>query len=58
MTLQELITIMQNRLITLTEAKKAAVQAGDVQRVSQIDNDLTTTLITIEQLQKSLNSKN
>ena len=58
MTLQELITIMQNRLITLTEAKKAAVQAGDVQRVSQIDDDLTTTLITIEQLQKSLNSKN
>lgn len=50
MTLQELITIMQNRLITLNEAKKAATAAGDLERLIQIDGDVLTTTIVIQQL--------
>lgn len=50
MKLQELITIMQNRLITLNEAKKSATAAGDIERVVQIDGDILTTTVVIQQL--------
>jgi hypothetical protein len=54
MTITELLTIMQNRLLTLTEARKAAVLAGDLERVTQIDGDLLTTYTTVEKLQKAV----
>jgi len=54
MTITELLTIMQNRLLTLNEARKAAVTAGDLERVVQIDGDLVTTYTTVEKLQKAV----
>ena len=54
MTITELLTIMQNRLLTLNEARKAAVAAGDLERVVQIDGDLVTTYTTVEKLQKAV----
>jgi|688.fasta_scaffold636794_2 hypothetical protein len=56
MKLQELITIMQNRLITLNEARKSASAAGDLERVTQIDNDLLTTSISIDQIKRMLDT--
>ena len=54
MTITELLTIMQNRLLTLNEARKSAVLAGDLERVVQIDGDLVTTYTTVEKLQKAV----
>ena len=50
MRLDELLHVMQNRLVTLNEARKGAFASGDVQRVNEIDGDLLTTQNTIEQL--------
>ena len=50
MTLNEILLIMQNRILTLNEARKAAVTAGDLERVTQIESDLLTTLTSIEQM--------
>ena len=57
MTVNELIVILQNRLVMLTEAKKAAVSNGDLERLIQLEGDLLTTINTIESLQKTI-SKN
>jgi len=54
MTLQEVLVIMNNRVITLGEARRAASAAGDLEKVIQIDGDLMTTLSTIEQLKSTI----
>lgn len=54
MRLDELLVIMQNRLLTLNEARKAAVNAGDLERVVQLDGDLLSTVTSIEQLKKTI----
>ena len=54
MTLNEVLVIMNNRIITLNEARKAAVAAGDLEKVIQIDGDLMTTLTTIEKLKETI----
>ncbi len=54
MTVNELLVIMQNRLLALTEARKSSVSAGDLDRIVQIDNDLVTTLTSITQLKKAI----
>ena len=57
MTVQELIFILQNRVLTLNEARKNAVNSGDPERVVQIDGDLLTTNISLDQIKKiSLNT--
>ena len=56
MTLDELLVIMQNRLLTLQAARQAAVLAGDLDRVNQVDGDLITTVTSIEQLKKTKES--
>jgi hypothetical protein len=53
MKIDELLVIMQNRLLTLNEAKKAAQIAGDLERIVQIDGDLLTTITSIEQIKKA-----
>lgn len=50
MTIDEVLVILQNRLITLTEARKSAVAAGDLERVVQIDGDLLSTVTSIEKI--------
>jgi hypothetical protein len=54
MKLDLLLTIMQNRVLTLTEARKAAVTSGDIERVAQLDGDLLTTEDTVEQIKNLL----
>jgi hypothetical protein len=55
MKLDEILTIMQNRLITLSESKKVALISGDVARVSEIDADIVSTTVTIDQIKEILN---
>jgi hypothetical protein len=50
MKLDELLHIMENRVLTLTEARRLAVNSGDITNVEKIDGDLSTTLTTINQL--------
>jgi hypothetical protein len=54
MKLDYLLLIMQNRVLSLTEARKAAVIAGDIERIEQLDGDLLTTQNTVEQLKRAL----
>jgi hypothetical protein len=54
MQIDELLVVMQNRLRTLTEARKASVNLGDLERVIQIDGDLLTTATSINQIKKTL----
>lgn len=54
MTLTEILVIMQHRIIALNEARKAASLAGDLEKVTQIDADLTTTATTIDKIKDSI----
>lgn len=54
MKIEEILIILQNRLITLTEARKSAAAAGDLERVVQIDGDLLTTVSTIETMKQAI----
>lgn len=50
MTLEEILIIMENRLINLTETRKSAVSSGLLDQVVALDADLLTTTGTIKQL--------
>ena len=54
MTLQEIIFIMDNRLINLTETRKAAVSSGLIDQITLLDSDILTTTGTIQQLNAAL----
>lgn len=54
MTLNDLLVIMQNRALNLAEAKKHATINGDVHRIIEIDADIITTNISIDQLKAVL----
>ena len=54
MTLQEIIFIMDNRLINLTETRKAAVSSGLIDQITLLDADILTTTGTIQQLNAAL----
>lgn len=54
MTLNEVLNILNNRLIALNEARKAAYNNGDLDNVVKIDADLTTTVTTIENLKATI----
>lgn len=50
MTIQELIVIMENRLINLKETRKNAVASGLIDQVIQLDADIESTTTTIATL--------
>jgi len=52
MQLNEILTILQNRLASLNEARKSSVAIGDLANVAKIDNDLMTTVTSIEEIKK------
>ncbi len=54
MKLDHILSIMQNRILTLTEARKTAVTAGDIERIEQLDGDILTTENTVEQIKSML----
>jgi hypothetical protein len=58
MKLDELLHIMENRVLTLTEARRIAISSGDITNVEKIDGDLTSTLTTITQLKITIQAAN
>lgn len=57
MKLDYLLSIMQNRVLSLKEARNAAVTSGDIDRVAQLDSDLLTTENTVEQIKNILQTQ-
>lgn len=53
MTLEDLVTIMNNRVLTLSEAKRHATSVGDLPQVIQLEGDLLTTLSTLHKLKET-----
>jgi hypothetical protein len=58
MKLDELLHIMENRVLTLTEARRLAVSSGDIANVEKIDGDLNTTITTVNQLRITVQASN
>lgn len=56
MTLEEVLIVMQNRVISLKTARISSVNAGDLDNVIKIDNDLITTMSSIEKIKEILNN--
>lgn len=56
MTLEEILIILQNRVKNLEEAKKQAVVSGSVLQVFNIDDDLNSTKVSIEQITSIINT--
>jgi hypothetical protein len=54
MTLNEVLIILQNRLINLQETRKLTVASGNLEQVNSIDIDIETTTLSIEQIKTSL----
>jgi hypothetical protein len=50
MTMNEILVILQNRLINLKETRKLAVASGNLEQVVSIDNDIVTTKNSIESI--------
>lgn len=58
MTIQELINIMENRIINLEETRKNAFASGLIDQVNSLDNDLISTRATLASLYNSINPTN
>lgn len=54
MTLTEVLLILQNRMIALDQARKAAVSSGDLANIIKIDEDILTTQSSIQRIQTML----
>jgi len=54
MTLDELLVILQNKMFTLQETRKLAVNSGSLAQVLSIDADLSTTELTIQQIKDKI----
>ncbi len=54
MKLEEIIAILNNRLASLTEARKNAVSSGNLEQVMLIDSDILSTQTSIDQLNVAL----
>lgn len=50
MSVQDLITLLENRLTFSQAQRNAAVQRGDVSLVQQLDADIASTQATLDQL--------
>jgi hypothetical protein len=54
MTIQEILIILENRIIALTESRKNAVSSGDLPMVIKIDTDLNNTLSSVDDIKRTL----
>jgi hypothetical protein len=54
MKIQELLSIMENRVVNLEETRKTAVASGLIDQVVALDADLSSTKSTILSLQQAL----
>jgi len=56
MTLEQILVIMENRLLNLEETRKQAFVSGFIDQVSNIDIDISTTKNTILYLKQAINN--
>lgn len=56
MKIEEILTILQNRLLSLNEARKVAINTGDMERLVQIEGDILTTYLSIDQIKKPISN--
>lgn len=54
MKMQELITLMANKLSYLNNAKSTAMASGDVEAVLRLDSEISETQTTLNSLQAIL----
>lgn len=54
MKIEDIIVILQNKLVVLAEARKNAVAIGDLLKVVQIDEEVLNTTTSIEKMQQVL----
>lgn len=54
MNIQHLITIVERRLVYLSQAKSSAEAVGDLARATAIEADINETAFTLEQLKTLL----
>jgi hypothetical protein len=54
MSLDEIFIVLQNRMLSLKTARASAFNAGDLESVVKIDNDLITTENSIEKISKKI----
>jgi hypothetical protein len=54
MKLEEVMVIMQNRMISLNDIRNGAACSGDIDIINKIDADLMSTQTTIDQLKITL----
>jgi hypothetical protein len=54
MQLSEILIILENRLYNLIESRKQAVNSGGFDTVNQIDSDIASTSISVEQIKQTL----
>lgn len=52
MTLDEILVILENRKTALLEAKRVAVSSGDIERVVLLNNDLDSTINSIDSIRQ------
>ena len=57
MKIDEVIKILENRVLTLTQARQGAVNSGDLNQVNLIDADLISTVNSIEQIKLILHNE-
>jgi hypothetical protein len=50
MTLQEIITIVANKLTTLRNQRALAISSGDLERIVELDTEIHVTEVTLEAL--------
>ena len=53
MTIDEIIVILQNRLVNLEETRKQAVASGLLDQVNALDADIISTKNSLQALQQS-----
>lgn len=50
MTIEEIVTILKNRLMMLSTARQAAVDQGDLAQITTIDSDIAETTTSLAKL--------
>jgi hypothetical protein len=54
MKMQELVTLLSNKLSSLNNAKSTAVASGDVEAVIRLDVEIQETQVTLNTLQGAM----
>jgi len=54
MSIEEILVILQNRIAVLNEARKHAVNSGNLDQVISVDADLLSTQTSIDQIKTTV----